>query len=339
MAGLTLTQGPKVETGGYYHFEEMQVAFNPEALIAPVFTTEIEQTSFVKALSEMKNSGGNIRVGGRTLREAMGCTIVDYTNGISTEKYTQEEEKLLGPLVEMLRRYPEEIMRKPDLDLYFEGLEASDIKYILNQAGLNAIIKKATGNIDIVVVKGSGGDATFVKISDSWQQSTEAFWPKLAIKADFALTPVPQFIVDSCNGSFYLYPLITTMDDRSGPLEPRRFATISRILLWFLTVKDPEGNWLKTPDKHTQNMIFKSVFFGYKRFRELMSDADFIYYSSSCRDFALAMRVLLLTDWDKMVSEGYPQENLSFIRNVLCSWPPSGMAKAKFGKDYYMNVR
>jgi hypothetical protein len=350
MAGLiatqnlqTVSQFSTMESPDFpdHHASEMRRSFDPKELISTVFTTEQEQEAFTKALVSLKFSGADVKIGGRILREAMGCSVIDYTKGISSEIYSENDARLLGPLVRVLQQYPEERMLKPDLDLYFEGMEPLAIKEILSAAGMNVEIKNATGGISIIVVQGSGGEATFVRISDSWQQTEDAIWPKLAIKANFTIDPEPKFDLDSYYGSFFLYPLISTMSEQYGPLEPRRFSTISRILLWFLTVKDPEGNWLKPPDKHTQNLIYQSVFYGHKRIHELVdfNYDDSINYRGSLRDFALAMRILLLVDWEEMAKSGYPAENINFIRNIMYSWPPTGIAKAQSGRDCYLNIK
>ncbi len=349
MAGLISTTYesqpyPPASTSGAdfpdYQAEQMAETFKPSDLIAGVFTTEEERTAFIGALTTIKEYGGSIKVGGRTLREAMGCTTIDYTKGISSEQYTEEQKKLLGPLVEMLQQYPEERMLRQDLDLYFEGMNLETIRDILEENRICAEIKTATGDVKILVVKGSGGEATFIHNSDSWQVTTEAVWPKMSIKADFEINPEPQFRLNSNYGSLFLYPLFSTISEMSGPIEPKRFSTISRILLWFLTVKDPDGNWLKPPDIHTQNLITQSVFHGYKRFRELSNpeDPSSINYRGSLRDFALAMRILLLTDWEMMEREGYPAENIAFIKNLLRSWTPAILAKNKSARPTYIKV-
>src|SRR5258708_3085938 len=111
--------------------ERITAEYEAEKVVAQVFTTETSRKKFINVISELARRGALIKVGGRRLRELVGCKIYDFSNEIIQDSGFLEDDPFhrirLGPLIEILGKYPEARMNKPDLDFFIWNANPEEV--------------------------------------------------------------------------------------------------------------------------------------------------------------------------------------------------------------------
>lgn len=191
--------------------------------------------------------------------------------------------------------------------------------------GFNVSEHQATGGIWIVEEKGENGVATFVDFKLSWQTGDQ--WALLGMLADFiADSKNPHISINIGNARLECPLEIPVINP--DPLYPQRVAAIARALLWAVTVKDPNGNFLNPPFYWTQDRFCETVTAFAELLEEIRTCTDpaiksqlMMTYKGPIRDMAIALRLIVLSDWTG-VDESYAfnTKMIKFFENVSAHW-------------------
>lgn len=296
--------------------------FSAKRVVEEVFATDESQKNFIDALLELSQHGVEIKVGGRSLRLLMGCKVVDFAKDIArdADRLSFTDPLRLGPLVDILKRYPTQRMLQNDLDFFIDGASEELVEKIFKDKGFSVSIHQASGGIWVVEIKGENGVSTFVDSKLSWQ--TGDLWPMFAFKATFN-SKNKEFEVNISKARLDLYPLeIPLILGIKDPLDPKRVAAIARALLWAVTAKNSSGQFLNPPYFSTRQFICETVYY-FPRLLNLIKDNPEleVNYRSALRDMAIALRLIVLSDWTG-VNESYAFNTnmIKFFENVSANW-------------------
>lgn len=300
-----------------YAAKRIQQSFSPSLVVQEVFPTESNQHSFVNCLGELK--GGVIRVGGRRLRELIGCKVFNMAGDIKTDpEFLDIHQSIrLGPILSELSKYPEERMTKPDLDFFVDGLEPAEIADTFNQNGFAAKINDCTGGVQNVSIEGEEGEATFINSAQSWQTGTS--WPMYGFTAPLD-TNTNEFKLDISAMRLFLHPLhIPEMNP--NPMDPQRVSAMARALLWSVTSSDSNGMPLRAPLEQLKDYT-KTVEGFYKLLSDVKKNPELEkYYRSGIRDMSVALRIILLNDWDQMNTKSQiVSQRAEFFNQITSAW-------------------
>ncbi len=304
--------------------ERITADYAAEEVIEQVFTNETDRSAFVEALQELSQNGCDIKVGGRRLRELTECTTTDLAPEIvgdawfiDTNLYIHDKLRL-GPLVDILMKYPQERMMQPDLDFFIWNANPEQIINTFQTKGFKASIHEATGGVMVIDIEGQNGIASFVNGETSWQ--TGEAWPMLGFLAKFD----PQnasFKLDIGYGRLYIYPLEIPGIDRKDPINPQRVAAIGRALLWSLTTSTPRGRVPEIPLELSQHYFFETVGELPSLLRQIIKNPELeSTYRSGIRDLALALRIIVLSDWEEIARMGGSVERSRFFQLLQGIW-------------------
>lgn len=305
-------------------FTRIEQNLSPQEVVSEAFPDPREQVNFCQGLSALAAEGALIHLGGRRLREQLGCRAIDVAEDVVWDAYnalSDHQMLRLKSLVRILRNYPTERMVKPDLDFFYWKVPSQQVLRTFKQEGFKVSQSLASGNVAAINVKGTSGVATFVDGFHSWQ--TGEGWPMYGAMAKYENAPEPNFRVDIGYGRLYLYPLeIPSL--AKDPLEPQRFAAIARALLWACTATPPGGGYLAVPFEHSQSLFAQTVSHFAGLIRSCQQNPTLEdQYRSGIRDMALALRIIILTDWDQMAKENQiSTAHASFFGRIGTAWWP-----------------
>ncbi|MBL8015251.1 MAG: hypothetical protein JNK26_03635 [Candidatus Doudnabacteria bacterium] len=281
--------------------EKIEARYDAAEVVSQVFVNESSQKRFVEALCRLGQMGAKIKVGGRRLREMVGCGTMDFARDIRSYAesliYDRPGDWLrLGSLlVKFLEKYPEERMQKPDLDFFVWNSSPEIITEVFTSLGFVASLHEASGEVKVVNIEGENGIATFVG-EDSWQTGDD--WPKFGIKADFNPASVPTFDLAVRWVSLYRYQVEIPNVYPNNPKEPKRVAAVGRALLWLVTATDPDKKILKVPFPASQEYFIRTIEAIPSLLREIEVNPKLEkLYRSGLRDMAIALSIIVLTDW------------------------------------------
>lgn len=319
--------------------ERITAYYPAEGLVSNVFESE-SQRRFVAALVKLVQTGAEVKVGGRRLRELIGCKVMDfapYVVGDINHSLTPHELIRIGRLAKVLQRYPLDRMVKPDLDLFFWNASAEQVVQIFKEYGFQATITEATGKVEVVNITGEKGAVTLVNGAESWQVGD--YWPMYAATAEFSVEDEPHFDLNIGWGRMYLYPLVAPLID-NDPLNPKRLAYMGRALLWLVTNTDPAGKRLRVPDNHYTQTKFYETVSNFINILELSEQNPSLEpdYRSGIRDMALALRVIILNDWNEIGHQfGFDESHCEFFNNITAYWTGACLEKdAPKGETYIL---
>lgn len=298
--------------------------YNAKEIVSEVLPNEKDQTLFIEGLCELSEvEGSQILLGGRRIREAIGFTVIDYAKYvasdahlINTDPYAHNRIRL-GPLLDIQARYDKDRLEKPDLDFFVKNLHPQLIIDTFQSKGFDVTMQTASGRAQVVEIRSKNGLITFINHYDSWQ--TTENWPMLGFKAKFENGHTPVFHLDIAKGRVYLYPLEIPGVNSMALDDPLRLTTLGRVLLWLLTVKDPNGNWLTAPGVYTQKAFVESIEILPDLLNRIEENPELeIQYRSALRDLALGLRIVLLNDWHERLD--YTSEIKDFLKRLDAAW-------------------
>ena len=134
----------------------------------------------------------------------------------------------------------------------------------------------------------------------------------------------------------YIYPLEPEMMSvrHIDPLNPHWLACVGRSLLWSLTVSTNKGR-LPVPLPETQSLMCQTV----NSLCPLITDINAypeknVLYRGGLRDLAVALRIIVLSDWTEMGRLGTPRETVDFYNSISAAWTSGLFANlgTKFGQ-------
>lgn len=298
--------------------------FDVDEVVAEIVDDSTESNTFISALQDISKLG-EIKVGGRRIRSLLGCTTIDVASDVVNDAYALDpiQNLRLGPLVQILKEFPEERMANPDLDFFTHSVPLSQIKDTFAKLGFNVKLNIASGGVEIVEVKSSKGSATFIDVEQSWQ--TQPPWPMYSVLATLDPQQPNKFKLDVGHGRLYEYPLEFSGSERvtKDAIDPKRFAAVGRVLLWSVTSTTPNGNRLPIPCDESRRVIYETVANLFTVLYAIKLDPSLKkVYSSGVRDMALALRIIELTDWDELsrISMNFTYEEKTFMQRVSTSW-------------------
>lgn len=284
-------------------------------------TQEVFQEStglFVQGLMELSKTG-KIQVGGRRIRELLGCKVFDFANVIQWDAETlldAHQRLRLGPLVKVLEDYPTNRMKPPDLDFFTSNLEPQKVAEKF-RPNFRVTTNTASGGACVIDVITPNGVATFIDSDKSFQ--TKPPWPLYG------------FVATLKDSSFNLdisqLRMICPLEYRGtgldeGPTDPVRVATVARILLWSVTATDMEGRPLNVPGDNSQKVIYETVARVFELANLAQNDPKVErMYRGALRDFAIALRIIILSDWNEASRlQGIPSDRVHFLNRVTAAW-------------------
>lgn len=293
--------------------------------ISEAFPEVEEQASFVEALKELNDDGAAFKVGGRRLREMLGFKTDDFAKDIRFDGQILAQDPIktirLREIIKILKKYPEERMVKPDLDFFTSNIEPEKIFEVFAKRGFNVKINKASGNVTVVTIEGDKGMATFIDENQTWQIGDQ--WPMFGFTAKLKLVDAnPVVDLNVGYGRLYLYPLEIPARDKSDPLDPVRFAAVSRALLWALTVRGPDGDRLRLPFPKSDKYYLDTVSQVQQLLDKIRENPELeIMYRGGLRDMAIVIRMCELTDWHELMEHyNYPIERGEFFEHIAAAW-------------------
>lgn len=293
--------------------------------ISEAFPEVEEQKSFVAALSELSETGAEFKVGGRRLREMLGFKTDDFAKDIRFDGQMLAQDPIktirLREIIKILKKYPEERMVKPDLDFFTSNIEPEKTSEVFSKHGFNVKLNRASGNVTVVTIEGDKGMATFIDENETWQIGDQ--WPMFGFTAKLKLADVNPIVdLNIGYGRLYLYPLEIPGRYKSDPLDPVRFAAVSRTLLWALTVSDPYGNRLRLPFPKSDKYYLDTVSQVQQLLDKIRENPELeIMYRGGLRDMAIVIRMCELTDWYELMEyHNYPTQRGSFFQNIAAAW-------------------
>lgn len=273
---------------------------SPQSLCNKVFL-ENQSVNFIHSLTQIaKREGATLEVGGRSIREAIGCGTFDFAQHVVSDAELIDDlggvEKVrLLPLIKYLRNFPEGRMTRPDLDFIIAGLSLDTADLLFKESGFKTRMNIATGGINVLDVFGSGGTASFVKAEDSVQKKD--CWPKYGFTAPFVFKgDVGNFAIDISRARMYAWPL--EMGIRGLKVDsPDRYSSVGRALLWSLTATNPSGDLLKLPCEETLEMMCETVASLPFVLGEIeRGKVEPRKYGGAIRDLALSLRIIELSE-------------------------------------------
>lgn len=308
--------------------------FAVDEVVAEIVNDSTESSKFISALQDISKLG-EIKVGGRRIRSLLGCKTIDVASDVVNDAYALDpiQNLRLGPLVQILKEFPEERMSNPDLDFFTQGVPLSQIRDTFAKLDFNVKLNIASGGVEIVEVKSSKGSATFIDANQSWQ--TRPPWPMYSVLATLDPQQPNKFKLDVGHGRLYEYPLEFSGSERvtKDPIDPKRFAAVGRVLLWSVTSTTPDGGRLPIPCDESRGVIYETVANLFTVLYAIKLDPSLKkVYSSGIRDMALALRIIELTDWEELsrISKNFSQEEKDFMHQISANWwIGKGMLKEK----------
>ena len=301
-----------------YVGERIQAQFGLTEVIGQVFTSPDSQQRFTESLDLITQNTESVKIGGRRIRELIGCKVMDFSGDvISDAKDLDIHQALrLGPLGKPLLTYPAS-KGLPDLDFFVKGLPPEEICRTLGASGFETRLSQSTGGVAVVHASGEGGITTFIDADQSWQ--TGGKWPLYGIMAEVEQGS-HSVNLDVWAPRMYSFPLqIPEMS--KDPLDPQRVAAIGRALLWADTSTDPHGKPLHLPDEQLKE--YSETVKNFPELFRLIQENPKLerLYRSGIRDMALALRLILLTDWyDLKENYGLAPDRADFFNFIGGAW-------------------
>jgi hypothetical protein len=309
-------EGKNIEREGFKSFKALDI-------INQVFPEEGESRRFIAAITELHESGAKIKVGGRRLREAIGCSVNDFASYVvSDARYLLDVHQglRLGLLGKYLWNFDEERMVKPDLDLFFWNVPPERMEQVFREHGFDVSFGNATGGVKVMGVVGSQGKATLTDGMKSWQ--TGNAWPRYGVMADFVSSPTPSFIWEE-EYDRLSYDALNIPEISLDPTDPQRVAAVARALLWSISANDISGDRLPVPSYQTERAMIETVREVYTLIKKIDKNPEELegLYRGSLRDLALAMRVILLSNWEEVSSYGGAAAVYArFFKKIDAAW-------------------
>ena len=300
--------------------KRIEETFDMGQVIGHVFNTESSLQNFTSCLRNINPNGG-LLFGGRELRKRLGCEVTDFAPFV-----IQDAEDLdpfqcirLGPLRGSLLVFPQKRMEKIDLDFFTDGQTPESLFEEFTRYGFKTNLNQATGGVSVIDVQGENGSATFIDKHDSWQ--TGARWPLFGFTAP--VRPDASAVDLSISALRMICPL-QIPDIGKNPIDPNLVAAIARGLLWAASATDPSGKALRLPTEQLTE-YFATVEQFSRLFEDVTNNPELeSQYRSGIRDMALALRVILLTDWHGYY-EDHPfsavlREKAEFFGQITAAW-------------------
>lgn len=297
--------------------ERIVRSYSPDLVAQEVFPNSEQRGIFVQGLLELANEG-EIQVGGRRIRELLGCKVFDFAKDIKWDAETlldRHQRLRLGPLVKVLEDYPTDRMKPPDLDFFTSNLEP---KKVAEKFGdhFKVTTNIASGGACVIDVITPNGVATFIDSEKSFQ--TKPPWPLYGFRATLKDS--------SFNLDISQLRMICPLEYRGtglneSPIDPVRVATVARILLWSVTATDLNGRKLEVPGDNSQKVIYETVSHVFELANKANKDPEVErMYRGALRDFAIALRIIVLSDWDELSRMGVSSNRAYFLNRVTAAW-------------------
>ncbi len=285
------------------YIKPIEARYPPSQILGEVFPTPCTREKLLGVLREIP---GEVEVGGRSVRTAVGFQTLEMADKIQHSAWydlTVHEQLRLRTLVRVLREYPTQRMLKKDLDLFTESSDLEPAFWLLAAGGFNPRKVEATGGVRLIEVEGENGQATIVSRKDSWQRNPP--WPMMGWIGAVLDKECDQFILGVVDeetrrfrkgisaGRRDFVPLEMPGVERLDVLDPRRLAAVSRAMVWMATVK-ANGQWLNLPDWNILEAMIATAGAAMKQLDKDMGPQQLL--PGVYRDFALGMFFLTLRD-------------------------------------------